>query len=245
MPPPEKAQSLAFIEPHVARQAGAGVIFHTSSPRRAGRNKRDEDHTQRMARYTGPVKKKLRSLGLIAQERTRGRGPQGGPRRRVSQYGLQLKEKQKARLLYGVLERQFRNYYREAARRSGVTGDNLIRLLEGRLDNVVYRLGFGVTRRQTRQTVTHGHIEINGKKVDIPSFQVSVGDKVSWRESAKKSGLFQVISASTGMGRTTQVPSWLRVDPNTATGEVTALPEPTEGEVSIDTRQIVEYYSRR
>jgi len=198
-----------------------------------------------MARYTGPLKKKLKSLGLITQERAKGRSAQGPPRRRISQYGLQLREKQKARLLYGVLERQFRNYYREAARRSGITGDNLIMLLEGRLDNVVYRLGFGTTRRQCRQVVTHGHIQVNGKNVNIPSFQVKIGDKITWKENSKTSGLFEVISSSTGMGRTAQIPSWLRVEPETALGEVTDLPQPIEGESVIDTRQIVEYYSRR
>ncbi len=198
-----------------------------------------------MARYTGPLNKRMKALGMVAQERTRGRGPQRAPRRRQSQYGIQLQEKQKARLLYGVLERQFSNYYREAARRSGVTGDNLIQLLESRLDNVVYRLGFASTRRQSRQLVNHGHITVDGKKVDIPSFQVRPGQKIAWKEKSRSSGIFEVISANTGMGKTTQVPSWLRVNPDDATGEVAAVPNPMEGEVSIDTRQIVEYYSRR
>ena len=198
-----------------------------------------------MARYTGPLHKKMKALGMVAQERSRGRGPQRGPRRRQSQYGIQLQEKQKARLLYGVPERQFSNYYREAARRSGVTGDNLIQLLESRLDNVVYRLGFAGTRRQARQLVNHGHIQVNGKKVDIPSFQVKPGQKITWKDKSKSSGLFEVISANTGMGKTTQVPSWLRVNPDEATGEVATLPNAMEGEASIDTRQIVEYYSRR
>jgi small subunit ribosomal protein S4 len=199
-----------------------------------------------MARYTGPVEKKMRSLGMAAQERTRGRGPQGAaPRRRVSQYGMQLKEKQKARLLYGILERQFSRYYAEAARRPGVTGDNLIQLLEGRLDNVVYRLGFATTRQQARQIVSHGHIQVNGKKVNIPSYQVRPGNRVDWKEASRKSGLFQVVSASTGMGRSTQVPGWLRVSPDDAVGEMTTAPNPMEGEVGIDTRQIVEFYSRR
>lgn len=199
-----------------------------------------------MARYTGPVQKKMRALGMVTQERTRGRGPQArGPRRRISQYGMQLKEKQKARLLYGILEKQFAGYYKEAARRSGVTGDNLIQLLEGRLDNVVYRMGFATTRRQARQIVGHGHIQVNGKKVDIPSYQVRPGERVTWKENSKKSGLFEVINANTGMGRSTQVPSWLRVNPDEAAGEIATVPNPMEGEVAIDTRQIVEYYSRR
>lgn len=199
-----------------------------------------------MARYTGPLRKKMKALGMIAQERTRGRGPQTrGPRRRQSQYGLQLQEKQKARLLYGVLERQFSNYYKEAARRTGVTGDNLIQLLESRLDNVVYRLGFAGTRPQARQIVNHGHIQVNGKKVNIPSYQVRPGEKITWKEKSRGSGLFEVVTANTGMGKSSQVPSWLRVTPDDATGEVAALPNPMEGEVGIDTRQIVEFYSRR
>lgn len=198
-----------------------------------------------MARYTGPLNKKMKALGMVSQERTRGRGAQRGPRRRQSQYGIQLQEKQKARLLYGVLERQFSNYYREAARRSGVTGDNLIQLLESRLDNVVYRLGFAGTRRQARQIVNHGHVTVDGKKVDIPSFQVKPGMKIAWKEKSRGSGLFEVISANTGMGKTTQVPSWLRVNPDDATGEVASVPNAMEGEPGIDTRQIVEYYSRR
>ena len=198
-----------------------------------------------MARYTGPVQKKMRALGMVSQERTRGRGPQRAPRRRTSQYGMQLHEKQKAKLLYGILERQFARYYVEASRRPGVTGDNLIQLLEGRLDNVVYRLGFASTRQQARQIVNHGHIQVDGKKVNIPSFQVRPGQKIDWKEASRKSGLFQVINASTGMGRSTQVPSWLRVSPDEATGQMTTVPNPMEGEVGIDTRQIVEYYSRR
>jgi small subunit ribosomal protein S4 len=158
---------------------------------------------------------------------------------------MQLKEKQKARLLYGILERQFSRYYAEAARRPGVTGDNLIQLLEGRLDNVVYRLGFATTRQQARQIVSHGHIQVNGKKVNIPSYQVRPGNRVDWKEASRKSGLFQVVSASTGMGRSTQVPGWLRVSPDDAVGEMTTAPNPMEGEVGIDTRQIVEFYSRR
>ena len=199
-----------------------------------------------MARYTGPLRKKMKALGMAAPERAKGRGPQQrAPRRRQSQYGLQLQEKQKARLLYGVLERQFSNYYREAARRTGVTGDNLIQLLESRLDNVVYRLGFAGTRPQARQIVTHGHIRVDGKKINIPSYQVQPGQKVTWKEKSRGSGLFQVVSANTGMGKGTQVPSWLRVSPDEATGEMASKPNAMEGEPGIDTRQIVEYYSRR
>lgn len=163
-------------------------------------------------------------------------------RRRVSDYGMQLQEKQKARAIYGVMERQFSNYYVEASRRSGVTGDTLLQLLEGRLDNVIFRMGFGSSRPMARQSVTHGHFMVNGRNVNIPSYQVRVGDKVEWRERSKKLGLFDIVKANVGSAST---PTWLKVDADNMTGEVLALPRPQEAELSIDTRQIVEYYSRR
>ncbi len=164
-------------------------------------------------------------------------------RRRISEYGTQLREKQKARAIYGVLERQFRNYYRKATRLEGVTGDRLLQLLESRLDNVVYRLGFADSRRQSRQIVSHGHIQVNGKKVNIPSYQVKAGDRISWREQSKKTGLFEIVS--NGMGANSIIPSWLNVDSDKAVGEVVTMPKISDVELSIDTRQIVEYYSRK
>jgi small subunit ribosomal protein S4 len=164
-------------------------------------------------------------------------------RRRISEYGTQLREKQKARAIYGVLERQFRNYYRKATRLEGVTGDRLLQLLESRLDNVVYRLGFADSRRQSRQIVSHGHIQVNGKKVNIPSYQVKAGDRVSWREQSKKTGLFEIVS--NGMGANSVIPSWLNVDSDKAVGEVVTMPKISDVELSIDTRQIVEFYSRK
>jgi small subunit ribosomal protein S4 len=164
-------------------------------------------------------------------------------RRRISEYGTQLREKQKARAIYGVLERQFRNYYKKATRLEGVTGDRLLQLLESRLDNVVYRLGFADSRRQSRQIVGHGHIQVNGKKVNIPSYQVKAGDRVSWREQSKKTGLFEIVS--NGMGANSIIPSWLNVDSDKAVGEVVSLPRSSDVELTIDTRQIVEYYSRK
>jgi small subunit ribosomal protein S4 len=164
-------------------------------------------------------------------------------RRRISEYGTQLREKQKARAIYGVLERQFRNYYKKASRLEGVTGDRLLQLLESRLDNVVYRLGFSDSRPQSRQIVGHGHIQVNGKKVNIPSYQVKAGDRISWREQSRKTGLFQIVS--NGMGANSVIPSWLNVDSDKAVGEVVSLPKTSDVELSIDTRQIVEFYSRK
>jgi small subunit ribosomal protein S4 len=164
-------------------------------------------------------------------------------RRRISEYGTQLREKQKARAIYGVLERQFRNYYKKATRLEGVTGDRLLQLLESRLDNVVYRLGFADSRRQSRQIVGHGHIQVNGKKVNIPSYQVKAGDRVSWREQSKKTGLFEIVS--NGMGANSIIPSWLNVDSDKAVGEVVSMPRSSDVELTIDTRQIVEFYSRK
>lgn len=164
-------------------------------------------------------------------------------RRRISEYGTQLREKQKARAIYGVLERQFLNYYKKASRLEGVTGDRLLQLLETRLDNVVYRLGFADSRPQSRQIVSHGHIRVNGKNVNIPSYQVKAGDRISWRDRSRETGLFEIVSA--GMGANSIVPSWLNVDSEKAIGEVVTLPKPNDVELSIDTRQIVEYYSRR
>jgi small subunit ribosomal protein S4 len=164
-------------------------------------------------------------------------------RRRISEYGTQLREKQKARAIYGVLERQFRNYYKKATRLEGVTGDRLLQLLESRLDNVVYRLGFADSRRQSRQIVGHGHIQVNGKKVNIPSYQVKAGDRISWREQSKKTGLFEIVS--NGMGANSIIPSWLNVDSDKAVGEVVSMPRSSDVELTIDTRQIVEYYTRK
>jgi small subunit ribosomal protein S4 len=208
-----------------------------------------------MARYTGPICKNCRRFGMklcskpagkCAWERRKsapGDKSTQQRRRRISEYGTQLREKQKARAIYGVLERQFRNYYKKATRLEGVTGDRLLQLLESRLDNVVYRLGFADSRRQSRQIVGHGHIQVNGKKVNIPSYQVKAGDRVSWREQSKKTGLFEIVS--NGMGANSIIPSWLNVDSDKAVGEVVSSPRSSDVELTIDTRQIVEFYSRK
>ena len=197
-----------------------------------------------MARYTGPIQKKLRSLGLdkygVYGEKKKV-NPVVGRRRRISGYGLQLKEKQKAKFLYGILERQFSNYYKKASLMEGSTGDNLIVLLEKRLDNVLYRSGLFTTRNQSRQAVNHGHFTVNSKKVNIPSFQVSIGDEIAWTPKGSKTKLFE---SSAELSKEIAPPHWLQLEKNTSTTTVTKDPSPEDGEIVIDMRQIVEFYSK-
>ena len=193
-----------------------------------------------MARYTGPVNKKMRFLGLeIAKKSGKNRM---SPRRRLSPYGLQLREKQKARFLYGILERQFRNYYDKASNIEGSTGDELLILLEKRFDNVMIRTGMFNTRRQSRQAVNHGHFLINDKKVNIPSYQIKQGDKITWKEKSKNSSLFQIASENI---KNNQCAKWLTLDKSGLSVQINNLPSASDAELEIDTRQIVEYYSRR
>ena len=193
-----------------------------------------------MARYTGPVNKKMRFLGLeIAKKSGKNRM---SPRRRLSPYGLQLREKQKARFLYGILERQFRNYYDKASNIEGSTGDELLILLEKRFDNVMFRTGMFNTRRQSRQAVNHGHFLINDKKVNIPSYQIKQGDKITSKEKSKNSSLFQIASENI---KNNQCAKWLTLDKSGLSVQINNLPSASDAELEIDTRQIVEYYSRR
>ena len=193
-----------------------------------------------MARYTGPVNKKMRFLGLeIAKKSGKNRM---SPRRRLSPYGVQLREKQKARFLYGILERQFRNYYDKASNIEGSTGDELLILLEKRFDNVMFRTGMFNTRRQSRQAVNHGHFLINDKKVNIPSYQIKQGDKITWKEKSKNSSLFQIASENI---KNNQCAKWLTLDKSGLSVQINNLPSASDAELEIDTRQIVEYYSRR
>ena len=194
-----------------------------------------------MARYVGPVNKRMRFLGLEVPRKP-GKGPRMNSRRRLSPYGLQLREKQKARFLYGILERQFRNYYDKASKDIGSTGDSLLILLEKRFDNVMYRTGMFNTRRQARQAVNHGHFLINDKKVNIPSYEIKVGDKISWKEKSKKSSLFEIATSNTKNNDTAK---WLSLDKNELSVQINNLPSASDAELEIDTRQIVEYYSRR
>jgi small subunit ribosomal protein S4 len=162
-------------------------------------------------------------------------------RRKVSDRGLQLREKQKARYTYGVLERQFRRYYEEAVRRPGVSGENLVRLLELRLDNIVYRLGFADSRNQGRQLVRHGHFSVNGRKVNIPSYSVRIGDVVGWTERGRRSEIFKVVQeqiASRG------VLPWLSLNTDTMEGRPIALPEVPELDLRFNPNVIIEHYAR-
>ena len=208
-----------------------------------------------MARYTGPACRLCRHIGeklflkgercftpkCAVERRHRPPGDHLPRRRRISDRGIQLREKQKARYTYGVLERQFRKYFEEAKARPGITGEGLLQLLERRLDNVVFRLGFADSRDQARQWVLHGHFQVKGRKVTIPSYQMSPGDTIGWKESATKKPFYQ--QAIDGLPKR-PIPAWLSLDVASATGEVLHLPEPEDVESTIETRLIVEYYSR-
>ena len=168
-------------------------------------------------------------------------GQHGQMRRKLSEYGIQLREKQKARRIYGVLETQFKNYFEKAVRQKGVTGENLLRLLETRLDNVVYRLGFAVSRPQARQLVRYGHIEVNGKRVTIPSYQVRERDVISVREKSRSLTHFKEVTEN---GAVKAVPGWLSVNYETLTGEVLSLPKREDIDTPIQEHLIVELYSK-
>ncbi len=161
--------------------------------------------------------------------------------RKMSDYGLQLREKQKARRIYGVLERQFAKHYAEAKRVTGATGERLLQILELRLDNVVYRLGFADSRAQARQIVRHGHFSVNGRPTDIPSFMMKAGDTVAVRESSKGKEYFKIAADTIGK---TDVPGWLSLDPKGLVGRVVSVPARSELDVVLDEQLIVEYYSR-
>jgi small subunit ribosomal protein S4 len=165
----------------------------------------------------------------------------GARRGRLSDYGLQLREKQKVRRMYGVLERQFRNYYKEAARRTGATGENLLQLLESRLDNVVYRMGFGSTRAESRQIVAHRQITVNGQVVNIASYQVKAGDVVAVREKAKNQ--LRIKSALELAAQRAPV-EWVEVDAGKMEGTLKAVPERSELSADINEHLIVELYSK-
>ena len=156
-------------------------------------------------------------------------------------YGLQLREKQKAKRIYFALEKQFRNYFEKAARAKGVTGERLLQQLERRLDNVTYRLGFATSRRQARQIVRHGHVLVNGKKVNIPSFQVNVGDEISVREKSNK---MVVIEGAREFSNGQPAPAWLAIDRDKLSGKVLSLPKRDEINLPVNEQLIVELYSK-
>jgi small subunit ribosomal protein S4 len=208
-----------------------------------------------MARYTGPVCRLCRRYGeklYLKGDRcfgpkcafTRRPTPPGQAsqrRRKVSDRGLQLREKQRARTFYGLLERQFRGYYDEALRQTGVTGDILVRMLESRLDNVVYRLGFADSRKQARQLVRHGHIAVNARKTNIPSAQVKTSDQISFTARGRKSEYAKFLPE---ILKSKETPAWLSVDQGALTGRVIAQPTLEHAEAFFDPNVIVEYYSR-
>ena len=208
-----------------------------------------------MARYRGPVEKLERrfgvSLALKGERRLAGKsaldkrpygpGQHGQKRGKISEYGLQLREKQKAKVMYGVSEKQFRSIFAEANRLEGNTGENLIRLIERRLDNVVYRMGFATTRRFARQLVTHGHILVDGKRVNIPSFFVKQGQKIEVIEKSKNN---QQIVRSIELTSQTGISPWVDVDKDKKFGIFTRYPEREEVVIPIEERLIVELYSK-
>jgi len=208
-----------------------------------------------MARYRGPKEKLERrlgvDLGLKGERRLAGKsalekrpyapGQHGQRRTKVSEYGMQLKEKQKAKFMYGVSEKQFRSLFKEASRREGNTGALLIQLLEQRLDNVVYRLGFATTRAFARQLVNHGHILVDGKRVDIPSFRVTAGQKVEVREKSKANP--QIVRAME-LTNQTGIVEWVDVEQEKVFGIFTRVPARDEIKIPVEERFIVELYSK-
>lgn len=208
-----------------------------------------------MARYTGPQCRLCRREGLklylkgdrcytgkcAIDRRSYAPGQHGQSRKKASEYGIQLRAKQRARRIYGVLEKPFRTYFERAERQGGIAGENLLRLLERRLDNVVYRLGLGASRVEARQLVLHGHFTVNGKKVNIPSFQVRVGDEIAVAEKSKNSPRIKEL-IERAADRTP--PAWLEYDAQEVKGRVVALPNRDQIDVPVEEHLIVELYSR-
>ncbi len=208
-----------------------------------------------MARYTGPACRLCRYLSeklMLKGEKCsthkcplekRNVPPGGRPktRRRISGRALQLREKQKIRFSYGVLERQFRRFFADAVKAPGITAENFLILLERRLDNIVYRLGFADSRAQARQIVRHGHIRVNGRRVDIPSYLVKSGDSVTWREGSTRTEYYKRLVKEI-KGNT--IPGWLSLNEELMTGNVVALPSKDDIDSKFDGKTVVEYYSR-
>ena len=191
-----------------------------------------------------PVLKRCRSLGMdpiyLGINKKSNRQLKRS-NRKMSEYGLQLREKQKAKFIYGVLEKPFRNYYAKAKQMEGMTGENLMRLLESRLDNVMFRMGFARTRKEARQIVDHKHVLVNGKQVNIPSYLVKAGDVISIKENKKGSQRYKDILEVTGGN---MIPDWLEVDSENLTGTVKELPNREAIDVPVDEMLIVELYSK-
>jgi small subunit ribosomal protein S4 len=208
-----------------------------------------------MARYTDAVCRICRREGLklflkgsrcysrkcAFERRSTPPGMNTMRRRKVSEFGLQLREKQKVRKSYSIVERQFRNYFAKAAQRKGMTGENLLRLLEMRLDNVVYRMGVATSRAQARQLVSHGHFAVNGRPTNVPSFGTRVGDRVEVRESRRSREFFKVAGETM---RAAQIPDWVSVDPAKLSGTILAEPAREQMPLEFNEQLVVEYYSR-
>jgi len=208
-----------------------------------------------LSRYTGPRCKICRREGTklflkgercftdrcALDRRNYGPGEHGQRRARISEYRVQLREKQKVRFNYGVSETQFKRYYEIAKRKKGITGENLLLLLERRLDNIVYRMGFASSRSEARQLIGHGHIAVNGRKTDIPSFMVKEGDQIEVREKGKK---FEFVKTALENAGQRGIPEWLEVDEDGMKGKVKTLPERDDLPMEVDETLIVEFYSK-
>ena len=202
-----------------------------------------------MARNVQPIVKRCRALGISpatmgytgVSKRDSIRDPGAQKRRKKSEYALQLNEKQKVKFVYGVLEKQFHSYYEKATRMPGKTGENLLKILESRLDNVVFNLGFAMTRPEARQLVRHGHFTVNGKKVNIPSYLCRAGDVIAVKEGSRSSEKFKAIMEANAAN---PIPKWLDVDRNTQTGRIINLPEREDIDLPVEEHLIVELYSK-
>lgn len=198
-----------------------------------------------MAVSKDPILKRCRYLGIspmvMGINKTSNRNPNANSRKKVSEYGTQLKEKQKLKFIYGVMEKPFRHYFELAEKMEGKAGDNLITVLESRLDNVAYRMGMALTRREARQLVSHGHFTVNGKKVDIPSYRISVGDVIAVSEKSRTSEKFKSVAEQT-QGRV--VPLWLDANKEAFSATVTRVPGPQDIDYEVEAHLIVELYSK-
>ena len=208
-----------------------------------------------MARYTGPACKLCRREGTklflkgdrctsgkcALDRRSTAPGQHGAANKKQREYGMQLREKQKAKRYYGVLEKQFKNYFVEADRQEGMTGENLLKLIERRLDNVVYRMGMAESRKEARQLVLHAHVRLNGKKVSVPSIILKVGDVLSIREESKQSAKIKELIEKV---QSTKAPKWLEVDKENLTAKVVAIPERSDIDFDFQEQLIVELYSK-
>ena len=200
-----------------------------------------------MAKNMQPIAKRCKALGISPaamgyDKKTTNRKPKANVRRKQSEYATQLQEKQKVKFVYGILEKQFHSYYEKAIRMPGETGENLLTLVERRLDNVVYRLGFAMTRREARQLVNHGHFTVNGKKVNIPSYLVKAGDVIEVAESSRSSEAFKrLVGQDAPMFL---LPPWMEREKNTLKGTVTRLPAREDIDVPVEEHLIVELYSK-